>query len=73
MSSVVAIGGPDSIEGFALAGAIVKIAVEPDAVRRAWDDLDDDVGLVVLSATAAEVLGDARQDRQSTLTVVMPA
>ena len=73
MSTIVAIGDAAHVEGFALCGAIVNIASEPDAVRRAWDDLGDDVGLVVLSATAADVLGDARRRRHKTLTVVMPA
>ena len=71
--TVVAIGDADHIEGFALAGVIVKIAAEPDAVREAWEQLGDDVGLVILGAAAADVLGEARGGRHGLLSVVMPA
>ena len=72
MSTVVAIGEAEHIEGFALAGVIVKVAEDQHAVREAWDGLADDVGLVVLSAAAASLLGEARSERESMLIVTMP-
>jgi vacuolar-type H+-ATPase subunit F/Vma7 len=64
------IGEQVRIQGFALAGAEVCPATGPDAVRAAWAALGPDVGVVVLTPTAADALvGAPHGDR---LTVVMP-
>ncbi len=60
------------LEGFALVGVRVRAAETPALVLGAWHDLDADVGLVILSAAAAEVLGPTLTDRPGTITVVMP-
>ena len=56
MGRVVAIGEPGSLEGFALAGATVVTAGDPTAVRRAWEELPEDVSLVLLTESAADTL-----------------
>ncbi|MFF0853051.1 hypothetical protein ACFYVM_18640 [Streptomyces sp. NPDC003280] len=70
-----AIGARTRVCGLALAGVDVLVAEDPEAVRVAWRALPGTVGLVILTAEAAEVLGDAATapgpDRP--LTVVMPS
>ncbi|MDI1452852.1 hypothetical protein NHG22_03265 [Streptomyces sp. ATE26] len=70
-----AIGARTRVCGLALAGVDVLVAEDPDAVRVAWRALPGTVGLVILTAEAAEVLGDAATapDPDRPLTVVMPS
>ncbi|MFE5403033.1 V-type ATP synthase subunit F [Streptomyces sp. NPDC056580] len=70
-----AIGARTKVCGLALAGVDVLVAEDPDAVRAAWRALPGTVGLVILTAQAAEVLGDAATapDPARPLTVVMPS
>ncbi|OLZ63161.1 hypothetical protein AV521_39925 [Streptomyces sp. IMTB 2501] len=74
VGTVAAIGTRTSVSGLALAGVDVLVAEDPDAVRRAWQDLPGGIGLVILTASAAEVLGAAvtEPDPSRPLTVVMP-
>ena len=72
MSRVVVLGDPIWVEGFALAGATVLPATDPDAVRAAWADLPADTGVLVVTADAAEALGGALEDRPYLLSVVIP-
>lgn len=58
MGQVVAIGEPELMAGFALAGATVICADDPQAVRAAWEQLPEAVTLVVLSPRAAEGVQD---------------
>jgi vacuolar-type H+-ATPase subunit F/Vma7 len=53
MSKVVAIGDELSLLGYGLAGAEVVPAEDENAVRLAWNALPSDLGLLVLTATAA--------------------
>ena len=69
---VVVIGSQPQVVGFALAGARVLIAEDPDQIREAWQTLGDDVAVVLLTEAAAAVLADDRLHRRSTLSVVMP-
>jgi vacuolar-type H+-ATPase subunit F/Vma7 len=71
MATVAALGDSRELHGFALAGARVVIAPD-DEVVAAWRDLDDQVGLVVLTERAAELLGDELVTRPDVLTVVLP-
>ncbi len=72
MGSVVALGETDELEGFALAGVrVVAIGTGADALS-AWEALDEDVGLVILSSAAAAVLRTELGGRPEILTVVMP-
>ena len=72
MSRVVAIGEATELAGYALAGVDVIDAADPDLVRRAWERVDDDVGLVLVTAEARRALS-RRIDRQDVLWVVLPA
>lgn len=74
MRTVAAIGAWTSVSGLALAGVDVLVAEDPEAVRRAWQDLPGTVGLVILTASAAQALGTAvtEPDPSRPLTVVMP-
>ncbi|MEU9239572.1 hypothetical protein [Streptomyces sp. NPDC048385] len=73
MATVAAIGAHVRVSGLALAGVDVRVAEDPDAVRRAWRTLPDTVGLVILTAEAARALGNVgAPDPSRPLTVVMP-
>ena len=72
MSTVVALGRDHRLVGFVLAGVRVVDAETEAEIERAWDDLDDDVGLVILSADAAAALRPNLADRPDVLTVELP-
>lgn len=72
MSTVVALGRDHRLVGFALAGARVIDAATEAEIERAWDDLDADVGLVILSADAADTLRPNLADRPDVLIVELP-
>lgn len=72
MSTVVALGRDHRLVGFVLAGVRVLEAETTAEITRAWDDLDDDVGLVILSADAAALVRPSLVDRPGVLTVELP-
>ena len=72
MAEVAAIGAAYRVEGFALAGARVSVAEDPEEVRRAWRDLPAAVRVVVLTPAAAALLDDVRDTPGAPLTVVRP-
>jgi vacuolar-type H+-ATPase subunit F/Vma7 len=72
VSTVVALGADDRMDGFALAGASVIATSTDDEIRAAWDRLASDVGLVILSADAARILEPVLDDRSDVLTAVLP-
>ncbi len=72
MGLVVVLGGAAQVNGFALGGATVIPAEYPDAVRRAWNLLPEDVAVVVLTHEAAAVMGVDAAKREGVITVVMP-
>jgi vacuolar-type H+-ATPase subunit F/Vma7 len=72
MSTIVGIGATQELEGFALAGVRVISATTGAEVATAWSGLDSDVGLVILSPAAAQVLHARKPDRPDVLVVVMP-
>ncbi|WP_149264591.1 hypothetical protein [Actinomadura sp. K4S16] len=69
---VAVLGERARVEGYGLAGALVSPADGAGEVRSAWEALDDEVAVVVMTPAAAEVLEDARHRRPGVLTVVMP-
>ncbi|MEV0304305.1 hypothetical protein [Streptomyces prasinus] len=74
MGRVAALGERARVAGLALAGAVVLVADDPEAVRRGWRSLPDGVDLVILTSAAAEAL---EQDPglsagSGRLTTVMP-
>ncbi|MEU5013442.1 V-type ATP synthase subunit F [Streptomyces sp. NPDC021749] len=72
MARVAALGEQVRVAGLALAGVTVLVAEHPDAVRTAWRDMEEDVGLVILTPAAADVLGPEVCERVSPLTAVLP-
>jgi vacuolar-type H+-ATPase subunit F/Vma7 len=72
MSSVVALGEIDALEGFVLAGVTVVTAATDAEISTAWQGLDTDVGLLILSVHAAQVLEPVLAERPDVLTVVAP-
>ena len=71
-TAVAAIGALPDVGGFALAGVLVYLADTPERVADAWEALPDTVGIVILSAPAADDLGEESVAQSSRLTVVMP-
>lgn len=72
MGRVVVLGESVRVQGYALAGAITMVAEDDEEVRRAWNTMEKDVVLVVLTARAAAALGDAATARTTEpLTVAM--
>jgi vacuolar-type H+-ATPase subunit F/Vma7 len=72
MGRIAVIGAAAPVRGFALAGALVLPAEEPDAVRAAWRELPDDIDVLILTRAAAEVLGTAVNTSRPRLTAVLP-
>ncbi len=76
MAAVAVLGEEVVVAGYALAGALVLAADDPDAVLSSWTRLTGDgareVAVVVLSPHAADVLGDRRDHPEAPLSVVMP-
>lgn len=71
MARVAVIGERASVEGWALAGAEVHGADDAAGVRQAWDGLDAEVEVVVLTpAAAGHLAGVLKAGRR--LTVVLP-
>ena len=73
MDRVVALGKFADIQGFALGGAVVMPAEDDDTVRAVWDELGDDVAVVIVTARAAAALGPERNSSLRHLMVVIPA
>lgn len=57
MGSVVALGERARVIGLALAGVVVLVADDPDAVHQGWRGLPPGVDLVILTPAAADALG----------------
>jgi vacuolar-type H+-ATPase subunit F/Vma7 len=72
VSRIVAIGQATALAGYALAGVDVVEANDRDDVRRAWEQLGREVGLVLLTADARAALPDPI-GRRDVLWVVLPA
>ncbi|MEU8849552.1 hypothetical protein AB0C70_25645 [Streptomyces sp. NPDC048564] len=74
MGQVAALGERARVVGLALAGAVVLLADDPDAVRRAWRSLPDGIDLVILTPAAAEALESdvAAPGARRPLIAVMP-
>ncbi len=66
-----ALGEEQAVAGFALAGVRVIPADGADEVRQGWSELSD-AAVIILTAAAAEALGEDRSRPSAPLTVVMP-
>ena len=72
MSRAAAIGEDVRLAGYGLAGVAVHAAEHADAVRAAWDALDDDVACLILTPAARAALGERLAERPRLLWTVMP-
>lgn len=72
MARVAAIGSAIAVQGFALAGAVVRVIDDRTSALSAWQDLPDDVAVVVLSAETAAALPTEVLDQDRPLIVVLP-
>jgi vacuolar-type H+-ATPase subunit F/Vma7 len=78
MARAAVIGEATRTTGFALAGAVVLVAENPDEARAAWRSLPADIAVLVLTPRAAAWLGEAPptspspSTRRDVLLVVMP-
>ena len=72
MTRIGALGESAKVDGFSLAGALVLAAEQSSEVDAAWDRLPDDVGVLILTPTAAARLEARLGERPRLLPVVMP-
>ncbi|GAA1898402.1 V-type ATP synthase subunit F [Actinomadura bangladeshensis] len=73
MAHIAVIGERARVEGWALGGARAVPADDPEEVRAAWEALDDEVAVVVLTPEAARcVEGERERHPGAVLIVVMP-
>jgi len=72
MARAAVIGEAVRAAGFALAGAVVLAAENPEEARAAWRELPADIAVLVLTGRAAAWLGDEPQPRRDVLLAVMP-
>jgi vacuolar-type H+-ATPase subunit F/Vma7 len=71
MATAAVIGEALAVEGYALAGAVVYPAGNPDEATAAFDALLPGTALVIVTAGAAGWLADRLGQRPDILTVVM--
>lgn len=71
MSRIVALGEAEHVEVFGMVGVDVVAVSDPAALRRTWVGLRDDVGLVILTRSAAQMLGRSLHDAGHPLWAVM--
>jgi vacuolar-type H+-ATPase subunit F/Vma7 len=69
---IAVLGEQSRVQGYALAGALVIAADDPDAVRSAWRRLDADVAVVIVTQRAAGALSEVLDSLSWPLAVVMP-
>ncbi len=72
--TVLALGEPALLMGYALAGVVVREATLPDEVLRAWEAAQSEgVILVLLTAAAAGALTGLRDGPGTCLSAVIPS
>ena len=72
MRRILVPGEPERVRPFRLAGACVVEGADANAIHRAWADRPDDVAVLVLTSTAAEILGQALAAEPRLVWAVMP-
>ncbi len=72
MSQIVALGEASRVRGFALGGATAVVAGNTSEMAAAWQALEPDVGLVLLTPLAAQAIAPQLEERPHVLTVVLP-
>ena len=73
MSDVAVIGAPELVSGFRLAGARAYVVRDAEEARATWQQLPPTVAVVLLSAVAADAIGEATGARGAPLTVRLPS
>lgn len=73
MSDVAVIGAPELVSGFRLAGARAYVVRDAEEARATWQQLPPTVAVVLLSAAAADAIGEATGARGAPLTVRLPS
>lgn len=73
MSDVAVIGSAELVSGFALAGARTYAVRDAEEARATWQHLPPTVAVVLLSAAAADAIGDATRARGAPLTARLPS
>ncbi|MGZ4201368.1 MAG: hypothetical protein ACXVRH_04840 [Thermoleophilaceae bacterium] len=72
MSTVVAIGEPVRLAGYAMAGVDVRGAGDASAAEAAWDGLSDDVACLILTPESHASLGRRLAERPEIVWAVVP-
>lgn len=72
MSVIVALGERARVEGFALAGVEVIGLDDPKDVRHAWEQLTDEVAVLLLTPAARAHLSDEIASRPDLVWTVIP-
>ncbi|MEZ5230695.1 MAG: hypothetical protein R2710_29705 [Acidimicrobiales bacterium] len=72
MSTVVALGESHELDGYALAGARVVRSHSATQLVEAFEALEEEVGLVLLTRWSADILRDQLSERPRLLQVVLP-
>jgi vacuolar-type H+-ATPase subunit F/Vma7 len=70
---VAAVGEEVRVRGFGLAGALVFPAETPEQARASWNELPQDVHVVILTPAAAVAVGSEAFRSDPPFAVVMPA
>jgi vacuolar-type H+-ATPase subunit F/Vma7 len=73
VSRVAAIGEERRVRGFALAGVSVMAAADATAARHAWEALEADIGLVILTPAAVQGLRRELTSAPGRLWVELPS
>lgn len=71
MGKVLVLGEAAQVEAYALAGAEVVVAEDPESVVRAWSAVTTSVALVVLTSRAAAAIEQGPGLATGAFTVVM--
>jgi vacuolar-type H+-ATPase subunit F/Vma7 len=72
VSRIAAIGESGLLDGYGLAGVHVHPAEDAAAVRRAWEELGADVGLLLLTRPAAAALASELSEAHELVWTVVP-
>lgn len=72
MGSIYAIGDPDDVRGWVLAGVVVRPAHTAADARAAWSDLPTDAAVVVATSAVAEAVADLAE-ADGPLLAVLPS
>jgi vacuolar-type H+-ATPase subunit F/Vma7 len=72
MSRIVAMGEAEDVKAFAMVGVDVVEVSDAASLSRTWAGLRDDIGLVILTRSAAEMLGRTLHEPGHPLWAVMP-